>query len=75
MLMNNASNGARLKLKSKAVHSGVRERAKHGRTLCRYNLPFGSQWQNRFYPIKQVAPVIKEEANEIVVITVYTFYF
>ena len=29
----------------------------------------------RHYPIKQVAPVIKAEANEIVVITVYTFYF
>jgi uncharacterized protein YuzE len=27
------------------------------------------------YAIKQVAPIIKEEANEIVVITVYTFYF
>jgi hypothetical protein len=27
------------------------------------------------YPIKQVAPVVKEEAYEMVVITVYTFYF
>jgi hypothetical protein len=27
------------------------------------------------YAIKQVAPVIMEKANEIVVITVYTFYF
>jgi len=25
--------------------------------------------------VKQVAPVIKEEQDEIVVITVYTFYF
>jgi hypothetical protein len=29
----------------------------------------------KLYRIKQVAPVIKEETNEIVVITVYTFYF
>jgi hypothetical protein len=27
------------------------------------------------YAIKQVAPVIKEEPDEIVVISVYTFFF
>lgn len=31
--------------------------------------------QGKSYRLKQVAPVIVEEANEIVVITVYTFYF
>jgi hypothetical protein len=39
------------------------------------NFAFGQTWQGRSYAIKQVAPVIKEEATEIVVITVYTFYF
>jgi hypothetical protein len=32
-------------------------------------------WQGQPYAIKQVALIIKEEANEIVVITVYSFYF
>jgi len=58
-----------------AVRQGTREPAKLGRQLCRYNFVFGQTWQGRFYAIKQVAPVIKEEAAEIVVITVYTFYF
>ncbi len=58
-----------------AVAKGSREPAKHGRELCRYNFTFGKNWQGKHYPIKQVAPVIKEEADEIVVITVYTFYF
>lgn len=58
-----------------AVRKGSREPAKHGRELCRYNFAFGRPWQGRPYAIKQVAPVIKEEAGEIVVITVYTFYF
>lgn len=58
-----------------AITTGSREPAKHGRELCRYNFRFGQDWQGTYYPIKQVAPVIKEEANEIVVITVYTFYF
>jgi hypothetical protein len=58
-----------------AIAKGSREPAKRGRELCRYNLTFGKTWQGRAYAVKQVAPVIKEEANEIVVITVYTFYF
>ncbi len=58
-----------------AVEQGSREPAKIGRELCGYNLPFRQTWQGRYYAIKQVAPVIKERAQEVVVITVYTFYF
>lgn len=58
-----------------AVREGVREPAKAGRILRRYNYPFGALWQGSCYSIKQVAPVIREEPGEIVVITVYTFYF
>jgi hypothetical protein len=58
-----------------AVAKGSREPAKRGRELCRYNCPFGKIWQGKAYAIKQVAPVIQDEANETVVITVYTFYF
>jgi hypothetical protein len=58
-----------------AIEQGTREAAKRGREICRINLSYGKMWQGKFYPIKQVAPVIKEESDEIVVITVYTFYF
>jgi hypothetical protein len=58
-----------------AIKKGSREPAKHGREMCRYNLAFNRAWQGKQYPIKQVAPIIKEEAKETVVITVYTFYF
>jgi hypothetical protein len=58
-----------------AIEYGSREPAKHGRGLCRYNFPFDQTWQGTYYRIKQVAPVIKEEADEVVVITVYTFFF
>ena len=51
------------------------ETAKNDRKLCRYNFSFGKDWQGEYYSIKQVAPVIKEEPDEIIVITVYTFYF
>ena len=58
-----------------AIRKGARESAKHGREFCRFNFSFGKRWHGNVYAIKQVAPVIKENANEIVVITVYTFYF
>jgi hypothetical protein len=58
-----------------AVRKGRRVPAKLGREICRYNFPFGRSWQGTTYAIKQVAPVIVEKADEIVVITVYTFYF
>jgi hypothetical protein len=58
-----------------AIAKGSREWATRGREICRYNFAFNRKWQGKHYPIKQVAPVIKEEDDEIIVITVYTFYF
>jgi len=58
-----------------AIRHGVREAAKRGRWICRHNFQYKADWQGRHYAIKQVAPVILEAQNEIVVVTVYTFYF
>jgi hypothetical protein len=58
-----------------AIQRGAREPAEHGCFLSRLSFRYGAKWQDRFYAIKQVAPVAIEEENEIVVITVYTFYF
>ena len=58
-----------------AVERGIREPAKQGRIKCRLNFEYNSVWEGKFYSIKQVAPVIVEETNEIVVVTVYSYYF
>jgi len=58
-----------------AIRHGSREPAKLGRILCRENFQFNSNWNGHSYALKQVAPVILETPKEIVVITVYTFYF
>jgi predicted secreted protein len=58
-----------------AVREGACEPAKRDRMLCRFNFAFNSDWQDNHYAVKQVAPVTKEEADEIVVVTVYVFYF
>lgn len=58
-----------------AILNGIREPAKDNKIMCRLNIPYNDYWIETLYPIKQVAPVIVEEEREIVVITVYTFYF
>ena len=58
-----------------AIERGVREPAKRGRSLYRLNFQYQAEWQGKFYALKQVAPVAVEEENEVVVVTVYTFYF
>jgi len=56
-----------------AIEQGAREPAKRGRVMYRLNFPFRAKWQGNFYAIKQVAPVVVEAQNEIIVVTVYTF--
>jgi len=58
-----------------AIRIGIVEPAEKDRLLARLNFQFSNFWNGNFYPIKQVAPVFVEEEKEIVVITVYTFYF
>ena len=58
-----------------AIERGVREPAKRGRWLYRHNVQYGALWRGEHYAIKQVAPVVAEEDDELVVVTVYTFYF
>jgi hypothetical protein len=60
---------------AQTVREGTREPAKLGRTLCRFSFAFNRTWQGNWYAVKQVGPVIKETDVEIIVITVYVFYF
>jgi hypothetical protein len=45
-----------------------------GRMECRKTFPFNREWNKRFYATKVVRPIFVEEADEIVVVTVYTYY-
>ena len=59
----------------KTILNGIREDAKKGREQCKLNFQFKSLWNDQYYSIKQVVAIIIEENDEIIVITVYTFYF
>ena len=49
--------------------------AELGRLECRKDFPFGKEWNGEKYAIKQVRPIFAEEETEIVVVTVYAYYF
>jgi hypothetical protein len=45
-----------------------------GRMECRKAFPFNREWNKKLYATKEVRPIFVEEADEIVVVTVYTYY-
>ncbi|MDG6026779.1 MAG: hypothetical protein E3K40_08765 [Candidatus Brocadia sp.] len=49
--------------------------AELGRLECRKDFTFENIWNKKYYKIKQVSPMFVEEDAEIVVITVYTYFF
>ena len=58
-----------------AIQVGEDIPAKKGRKAFRKNFHFGSKWKDKQYEVKQVMPIVVEETEEIVVVTVYVFYF
>jgi hypothetical protein len=60
---------------TEAILNGSHKQGKQGRLEYRYDFQFNREWQGRSYSIKRVSPIIAESEMEIVVITVYTFYF
>jgi len=49
--------------------------AELGRLECQKDFPYGREWNKKVYPTKRVRPIFVEEADEIVVVTVYVYYF
>ncbi|MEK7400498.1 MAG: DUF4258 domain-containing protein [Candidatus Poribacteria bacterium] len=46
-----------------------------GRLECRKDFLYRKIWNKKFYEIKQVRPIFVEEDDEIIVVTVYTYFF
>ena len=42
--------------------------------MYKMNFQYNDKWGDKQYAIKQVAPIVKEN-HDIIVVTVYTFYF
>jgi len=59
----------------KAICEGEEVPAKKGRKAFRKNFSFNSNWKSKHYEIKQVLPIVVQENKELIVVTVYVFYF
>ncbi|MCD6384760.1 hypothetical protein J7M23_03185, partial [Candidatus Sumerlaeota bacterium] len=58
-----------------AIEKGEEFPVKKGRKGYRLNFTFDKYWGDKIYHTKQVVPIIAEEKDKRVVVTVYTFYF
>jgi hypothetical protein len=58
-----------------AIYEGELVPAKKGRIAFRKNFSFESEHKGKYYDIKQVMPIVAEEQDCYIVITVYAFYF
>jgi hypothetical protein len=57
------------------IRTGEEAPAKRGRLAYRKNFQFERVWGGRTFAIKQVLALVAESPDELVVVTVYTFYF
>jgi len=57
------------------IRSSQWEPAELGRLQCKKDFLYEKEWNKMYYNTKQVRPIFVEEKDEIVVITVYTYFF
>ena len=58
-----------------AIRESAWEDTGKNRKECRQDFTYSGEWNGKSYGTKQVRPIFVEEEHEIVVITVYTYYF
>jgi hypothetical protein len=49
--------------------------AELGRLECQKDFPHGRDWNGVVFATKRVRPIFVDEETELVVVTVYTYYF
>lgn len=57
------------------IQSEIWHPARLGRSQAEKDFPYGQVWNGHRYAVKRVRPVFVEEDTEIVVVTVYTYFF
>jgi hypothetical protein len=58
-----------------AIRESQWQPAELGRLECRKTFQFGQEWNQKLYATKEVRPIFVEESDEIVVVTVYTYFY
>jgi hypothetical protein len=60
---------------AETIRTATWQSAKRGRLECRRDFLYGKEWNGKTYATKQVRPIFVEEPGDIVVVTVYVYYF
>ena len=58
-----------------AIRTCIWKPAELEKLECSMECAFNEIWNGKFYKTKQIRPVFVEEDSEIVIITVYTYYY
>lgn len=58
-----------------SIRTSTWETAELGRLECRKNFAFNAEWNGKYYSTRQIRPIFVEEPDEIVVVTIYVYYF
>ncbi len=60
---------------NEAIQTEPWQPVENGRLECRKNFLFNVEWNGKYYTTKQIRPVFVDDPNEIVVVTIYVYYF
>ena len=58
-----------------AIRKSSWSMAELGKLECRMDFIFNQIWNGKHYRTKQVRPIFVEEEDELVIVTVYVYYF
>ena len=58
-----------------AIRASVWQPARGGRLEAARDFSYDALWNGTFYTMEKVRPIFVEEQSEIVVVTVYTYFF
>ncbi|MBI4823475.1 MAG: DUF4258 domain-containing protein [Nitrospirae bacterium] len=73
-LDNMADRGASKEEVELAIKGGECFPAKKGRLSFRKNFSYNAIWKGKYYQVKQVIPIVAEEPDKFVVVTVYAYF-
>ena len=60
---------------AEAIRQGPWTPAEQGRKECQKDFIFGREWNGRSYAAKRVRPIFVESPQEILVVTVFVYFF
>lgn len=58
-----------------AIRTAKWQSVQGNRLECQHDFSFGREWNGKYYQTKRVRPIFVEEADQIVVVTVYSYFF